>query len=108
MPQRGTGDPLLKGADWDSVKRYWRRQRLPCARCAHPIDYDGPRGPRSLDVGHVVGRDEARTLGWTRKQINAISNTQPECRTCSRSSGATYGNAKRHAPRPRPLEAGEW
>lgn len=108
VPQRGTGDPLLKGADWEQVKAYWRRQRRPCARCGKGIDYDGPRGPRSLDVGHIVSRDQARALGWTRAQINAISNTQPECRTCSRSHGATYGNAKRAQVRAKPIEADEW
>ena len=108
MPQRGVGDPLLKGKDWEAIKAYWRRQRRPCARCGGPIDYDGPRGPRSLDVGHVMSRDEAKRLGWARARINSISNTQPECRTCSRSSGASYGHAKRSASRPAPIEVDEW
>jgi hypothetical protein len=34
-------------------------------------------------------------LGWTRQQINALANTQPEHARCSDSSGATDGNRKR-------------
>lgn len=110
MPQRGTGDPLLKGADWEAVKAHWRRMRWPCARCGGGIDYDGPPGPRSLDVGHIVSRDQARAMGWSRAQINDIGNTQPECRTCSRSHGARYGNLKRGqgAQWGRPVAADEW
>lgn len=109
MSQRGTGDPLLRGADWQALRAYWRRQRRPCARCGCTIDYDTPTsGPRSLDVGHIVGRDQARAMGWPRERINSITNTQPECRTCSRSSGASYGNAKRFGARPAPVEADEW
>jgi hypothetical protein len=108
MPARPTGDPLLQGRDWAAVKAYWRARRAPCARCGCQIQYDGPRGPRSLDVGHIVGRDQAKAMGWTRAQINAITNTQPECRTCSRSAGARYGNAKRGRARPRPVEADQW
>jgi hypothetical protein len=103
-----SGDPLLKGRDWEAVKAYHRAQRAACTKCGHPIDYDGPAGPRSLDVGHIVGRAEAKRLGWTRAQINAISNTQAECRTCSRSTGARDGNHLRGRARPEPLEADEW
>lgn len=114
MPQRGIGDPLLKGRDWDAVKAYWRRQRRPCCeapRCKArhiPIDYGPHRGPWSLDVGHIVSRDQAKALGWTRAQINALTNTRPEHQTCGRSSGATDGNRKRRRPRPVPVEADEW
>lgn len=105
MPSRGTGDPLLKGKDWEAVKAYWRSRRLPCARCGAPIDYGPGSGPQSLDVGHIVPRDQAKAMGWTRAQINSVSNTQPECRTCSRSHGARYGNGKRIV---RALERDEW
>jgi hypothetical protein len=112
MPARGlptSGDPLLSGADWRAIKTYWRRRRLPCARCGHPINYDRPqRGPDSLDVGHIIDRDQAKALGWTRKQINSITNTQPECQRCSRSAGATLGNTKRGDTRRRPLEVHDW
>ena len=119
MPPRHTptGDPLLKGADWARVRAHWVRRREPCRRCGRQIDYTrGATGDLALDVGHIVGRDEAKAMGWTRAQINALSNTQPECRRCSRSSGATYGNRKRGRERPsrrwrsaeRPIEADEW
>ena len=108
MSRYPTGDPLLKGKDWEAVKAHHRRRRAPCAKCGCAIDYDGPPGPRSLDVGHIVARDQAKAWGWTRAQINAISNTQPECRTCSRSTGAAYGNALRGQVRLSPVEADEW
>lgn len=101
MPQRGSGDPLLKGKDWEATKAYWRRQRVPTCQAPQckarhvPIDYEGPRGPFSLDVGHIVSRDQAKTMGWPRTLINAITNTRPEHATCSRSAGARDGNRKR-------------
>ena len=122
MPPRHapTGDPLLKGPDWSAVRAYWLATDDPCARCGGWIDRTpGARGPRALDVGHIVSRDEARAMDWTRAEINALSNTQPECRRCSRSSGAAYGNRKRGRERRagvtrvrtvgrRPIEADEW
>lgn len=111
MPQHGTGDPLLKGADWETIKAFWRQPQnhRPCARCGGPIRYTGPRGWDSLDVGHIVGRDEARRLGWTREQINHLSNTQPEHARCGRSAGATYGNEQRWSrSRLMPIEHDEW
>ena len=78
-----------------------------CQAPHQPIDYAGT-GPWSLDVGHIVGRDEARALGWTRTQINAIQNTHPEHARCNRAAGATYGNAKRAHNVPVPVEADEW
>jgi hypothetical protein len=48
--------------------------------------------PYSLVIGHIVGRHEAKLMGWTDAQINAISNTQPEHARCSDQSGARYGN----------------
>jgi hypothetical protein len=67
------------------------------------IDYDSPRyypgtrrvNPATLNVGHIVGRDEARLLGWTEAAVNDIGNTQPEHARCSDRSGAVYGNRKR-------------
>lgn len=103
-----TGDPLLKGADWEAIKAYHRARRRACAKCGCNIDYSGVQGPRSLHVGHVVGRAEARALGWTRSQINALSNTQAECRTCSTSTGAHDGNVMRGQDRAVPIEADEW
>jgi hypothetical protein len=96
MPSRPTGDPLLKRADWRAAVAYWRSQRDPCARCGGHIDRGSKtRGPDSLDVGHVVSRYEARRMGWTDEQINALTNTQPEHAHCGRSHGARLGNANR-------------
>ena len=110
-----TGDPLLKGADWLAVRSYWQRVRGPCGRCGREIDYvTTPRYWKSLDVGHIVSRDDARRMGWTQAQINALSNTRPEHQKCSRQAGATQGNRKRRGLTlvrrvpVRPAEAAEW
>ena len=106
-------DPLLQGPDWEAIKAYWRRVRGPCARCGGAIDYDTmPRYWASLDVGHIVDRDQAKRAGWTRAEINSITNTQPEHQRCSREAGAILGNTpRRKKPTriiPRPSEADEW
>jgi hypothetical protein len=97
-------DPLLTTTEWRvTIRQHWIRQGLPCARCGGAIQYGAPRylpgtrrvNPRSLAVGHIVGRDQATRLGWTDQQINAVSNTQPEHARCSDRSGAVYGNRKR-------------
>lgn len=106
--KRAAPDPLLQTHDWRTkVRAHWMRQRLPCARCGKAIDYDGPRylptppgrprrvNPRSLAVGHKVSRRRAKLLGWTAQQVNALSNTQPECVDCSNRSGAAESNAGR-------------
>src|SRR5215212_4935515 len=97
---RTANDSVLTSHHWRRVVRpYWQRRRLPCSRCGRAIDYDGPRylitasgkrtmNPRALVVGHKVSRYEARRLGWTETQINALTNTQPECQACSNRSGA--------------------
>lgn len=100
---KGT-DPLLTSYTWRvTIRTHWVRQGLPCARCGRPIAYGAPRflpgtrrvNPASLAVGHIVGRDQAKRLGWTDQQINALSNTQPEHARCSDVSGARYGNRVR-------------
>ena len=110
-PSNYATDPLLKGADWEALKVYWRAQRLACARCGRAIDYDStPRYWRSLDVGHIVGRREAKALGWTRVQINSVGNTQPEHQRCNRAMGASARGGRRRRPTVvrRPIEADEW
>lgn len=110
--RRGPADPLLQTHHWRKVVRpYWQALRLPCARCGKPIDYDGPRyltingqrrqNPRYLVVGHKVDRYTARRLGWTDDQINALSNTQPECQHCSNRSGAQLGQRVQQTRQPR-------
>ena len=98
---RTARDPLLTTRAWRANRKHWQRLRLPCARCGKPIDYDGPRyltvngkrrlNPRYLIVGHKVSRWEANRLGWTETQTNALTNTQPECQSCSNTSGAQLG-----------------
>lgn len=97
--RRQDSDPLLSTHAWrTTIRQHWIRLRLPCARCHRPIDYDGPRtmpngrlNRRYLIVGHIVDRYTARRKGWTDEQINALSNTQPECFDCSNRSGARLG-----------------
>jgi hypothetical protein len=73
------------------------------AICGRPIAYDGPRyingkqNPRTLVVGHIVSRYTAKRLGWSEVQINALSNTQPECQACSNKSGARLGRQVQRA-----------
>lgn len=109
MPSTGTGDPLLKGPDWDNVRAHWIARRDPCHLCGRTINYTrGATGPDAFDCGHIIGRDQAKAMGWTRAQINALSNTRPECRQCSRSGGAQYGNKKRNTPTPPTLIIDDW
>ena len=100
---KGT-DPLLTTTEWRvTIRQHHIRAGLPCARCGGVIQYGAPRyypgtrrvNRRSLVVGHIVGRDQAKRLGWSDEQINALSNTQAEHAVCSDRSGAAYLNAKR-------------
>jgi len=97
-------DPLLTTYDWRvTIRNHWLKHARVCARCGRPIDtslarfYPGTRKvhPGSLVVGHIVGRDQAKLLGWTDAQINDLSNTQPEHARCSDRSGAVYINQRR-------------
>lgn len=91
------------------IRGHWLKHARLCARCGRPIDttipryYPGTRKvhPGSLVVGHIVGRDQAKKLGWTEDQINHLSNTQPEHARCSDRSGAVYGNQQRGRQRAR-------
>jgi hypothetical protein len=106
-PSKGT-DPLLQTYAWRvKVRAHWMLVRGPCARCGGAIAYDAPRylpgtrrvNPATLNVGHIVGRDQAKRWGWTEAQVNSVDNTQPEHARCSDRSGARYVNAKRGARR---------
>jgi hypothetical protein len=113
-------DPLLGTYQWRvTIRHYWIRRKLPCSRCHQPIDYDGPRylvdrrgrrrlNPRYLVVGHKVDRYTAQRMGWTEQQVNAITNTQPECAQCSHSSGAKLGQRIAARPTSRPSDADRW
>jgi hypothetical protein len=103
---RTANDPLLTNHHWRvTVRNHWKRLRLPCARCHRPIAYDAPRylggrrrvNPRALVVGHIVDRYAAKRMGWTDEQINALTNTQPECVDCSNKSGARLGQKVQRA-----------
>jgi hypothetical protein len=64
-------------------------------------------------VGHIISRHRARQLGWPDAQINALSNTQPECASCSNRSGAKLGRQiQDQTPVPityqRPITAHRW
>lgn len=90
--------PIYADPQHHANKKHWQKARLPCARCKGWIDYDGPatlttrtgrkvQNPRRLVVGHIIAVDIARRHGWTMQQINALTNTQPECQNCSNRSG---------------------
>ena len=102
-------DPLYRTRTWRRVVAYWQsRPGLTCARCGGPIRMSGQRGPDSLDVGHIVGKHEARAMGWTDDQINHLSNTQAEHSRCGRRAGALYGNQVRGRALPEPLTSRAW
>lgn len=103
-------DPLFSRADWKTARQYWMSNDAPCARCGQPIDRLAPAGhPASLDVGHVVSRHQARQMGWTPGEINALVNTQPEHATCNRAAGARMGNRLRLAQEPcSPITSRRW
>jgi hypothetical protein len=103
-PRAAGKDPILaKAAHYKRNRQYWQRLRLPCAVCGRAIDYDGPRyvndkqNPRALVVGHKVSRYLAKRLGWNEREINSLSNTQPECQSCSNKTGARLGQQVQRA-----------
>ena len=94
--RRPPPDPLLLSADWKRIRAYWVALGLPCGRCGGAIDYAAPgTSPAGLHVGHLVGRDVARRMGWSDERINMLQNTMPEHARCSEKAGAAYGNRKR-------------
>ena len=102
-------DPLYQRKDWRRVVKFWQsRQGLACARCGGAIRMTGQRGPDSLDVGHIIGKHEARQMGWSDDQINRLSNTQPEHSRCGRRAGAEYGNEARGRALPTPVASRDW
>ena len=103
-PRKSGKDPLLaRASHYKRNRQHWQRLRLPCAVCGTAIDYDGPnlidgrQNRRSLVVGHIVSRYLAKRMGMSEAQINALSNTQPECRECSNRSGARLGRQVQRA-----------
>jgi hypothetical protein len=81
---------------WRKIRQYWQALGLVCFRCGLPIDYTVPgTSPAGLHVGHIIGRDQARLIGWGDEMINRLANTRPEHARCSEQAGARYGNRKR-------------
>ena len=106
-------DPLLNTSARRWLRSYWLGRRVAWCQCGcdppEPIDYDttfvvvnGRRrlNPASLVVGHIVSRFEARQLGWTVQQINALGNTRPERADHSLRSGAQLGERVRQGRTP--------
>jgi hypothetical protein len=88
-------DPLLTTALYKRNRAQLKRLRLqPCAVCGRTIDYTKPG---SFVAGHIVSRRKAKLLGWTEDMINARSNLQPECRSCSNKTGAREGQQAQRA-----------
>jgi hypothetical protein len=57
------------------------------------ITQPAPRSQSAVEqdlVGHVIGRDQAKQLGWSDDKINSRANTQPEHVRCSVSSGGKH------------------
>lgn len=48
------------------------------------------RQPVVASGRHVIGRDQAKQLGWSDDRINSRANTQPQHVRCSASSGGKY------------------
>jgi hypothetical protein len=91
--RRGSPDPALVTYQWKQHRVYWKRQRLPCARCGGWIDYDGPRGraraQKRLPVevrqqlldGIYSGqpfRRVLRDLGLTSNQVWGLTKTDDD------------------------------
>jgi 5-methylcytosine-specific restriction endonuclease McrA len=97
---KGT-DPRLQSSSWRGIVAYWQAQQSPYCRAnicllpGIPIRYTGIRGPDSLDVGHIVARDNDHRTQWT------VPDTRPEHSRCNRSAGASAGNRKRGRTRAR-------
>jgi hypothetical protein len=56
-----------------------------CIAVGGQIDYDAkPPHPRSFEVDHIVSSEEAKQLGWTDADADALDNCQGVCRQCNR------------------------
>lgn len=105
MVKPSSGDPIYKRADWGRVVAYWRGlvetgvvgcQAPRCLATSRVITL----GHRlwGLDAGHIVGKADARRMGWTDEQINALDNSRPEHRRCNRHAGARASGRWRTKP----------
>jgi hypothetical protein len=98
------GEPYGQdGLSTRCLRRHWRWQKRPCARCGSPIDYSAPRflsdddddddddetktvNPVSLVVARIVPPAQGKALGWDLELINALSNKQPVHAGCAKCS----------------------
>lgn len=56
-----------------------------CLALGGQIDYEARSpDPRSFEVDHIVSSDEARRLGWSAVEADALDNCQGVCRQCNR------------------------
>jgi hypothetical protein len=101
---RGRADRQLTNAKWKWLRSYWLQQRPPCWRCGREIAYNEPYyviadgkktvNPNAFVLGHVIGRAEGRSLGYTDEQLETIENTAPEHALCSQVSGSRAGQRR--------------
>lgn len=79
---------------WKRIQRYWAAlkpndcQATTCLLPGIPIRYTQPRGPDSLDVGHIHSVINDPRQAWT------IADTRPEHARCNRSAGVNLGRAR--------------
>lgn len=66
------------------------------------MDYEtrDNRNPRQFTVDHVIATEEARRLGWTDAETDALDNLIGACRACNRE--------KSDGPAPKPQVAPTW
>jgi 5-methylcytosine-specific restriction endonuclease McrA len=56
-----------------------------CRAVGGEIDYEAkPPDPRSFEVDHIVSSEEAKQLGWSPADADALENCQGVCRQCNR------------------------
>lgn len=94
------------GAEWQKV----RSIALPIIRATLPapcIEQRCQRGGivhpgQRWQVGHIVSASTAKRMGWTRAQIDHLSNLGPSHGRCNASEGGKLGSqvtAAKRAPR---------
>lgn len=72
-----------------------------CQAVAGEIDYSArPPHPRSYEVDHIVSTDEARRLGWSPVDADALENCVGACRQCNRAKSNGFGFAAGDGVRP--------
>ena len=64
------------------------------------MDYDtrDNRNPRQFTVDHIISSEEARQIGWSPADADALSNCQGVCRECNREKGDGMGAVVEVAP----------